>query len=147
MRVRRLWSVLILPLLGACPAPAQDADPTPEPTPEGCPDEPGPKSDPCLPDCGNELFVGMPCSEDGGECSDHLQWDPDVLHAFMCTADVDDGDLDFCTLACVAHEDCGADAILGGDPENPNSGSGCFPPSCWEGEIPSAPAGDGDSGR
>lgn len=85
-------------------------------------------SDPCLAGCGNELFVGQPCSEGGGECTGN-----GFENAWLCTVDFDDTGLGFCTLPCVVHEDCGTGAICTGDPENPSAGAGCFPLSCWDG--------------
>ncbi len=83
-------------------------------------------SDPCLAGCGNELGVGQPCSKGNGECSDFA-----IGQAIFCTADFDDTvDLKFCTRPCTVDDQCGANARCAVDPQNPASGSGCFPRSC-----------------
>jgi hypothetical protein len=82
-------------------------------------------SDACLAGCGNELGVGQPCSKNAGECSEL-----GIGNAIFCTADVDDGDLKFCTRPCVKDEQCGTNARCAVDPVNPGRGSGCFPKSC-----------------
>lgn len=96
-------------------------------------------SAPCLPECGNELFVGQPCTEGGGECTDN-----GFDMAFLCTADFSETDLAFCTMTCVDDQDCGSDALCTGDPDNPAAGRGCFPASCWEGDDDDSAGTDDD---
>lgn len=86
-------------------------------------------SDPCLPTCGNELGVGQPCTQGGGECSDFVAVQGG---AALCTVDWSDTTLAFCTKACVADDQCGSGAVCSGDPEDPAAGSGCVPASCAE---------------
>lgn len=111
-------------LIGGCGG--GDDDSAEASTPEACRDEPAEPSNPCLAGCGNSLFVGMACSEGGGECSDHT-WP----EARLCTADHDSGDLRFCTRPCVVAEDCGEDALCVGEEGHPERGQGCFPKQCW----------------
>ena len=80
---------------------------------------------PCLPRCGNELGVGQPCTQGGGECSDFS-----FSEAPICTVDFDDTDMAFCTRACVSDDQCGSGAYCAIDPDNPTSGAGCTPLSC-----------------
>ena len=60
----RLALTLLL-FLVACPAeePPAEEEPTPVPCNDGLP----PPSAGCLPECGNELQVGQPCTDGGGE--------------------------------------------------------------------------------
>lgn len=124
-----LAAVVLIVLYGCLGAASTDDDSSEatasEPTP--CRDEPAHPSDPCLAGCGNELFVGMACTREGGECSDH-QWP----EARLCTADHDDGGLAFCTRPCVVDEDCGTGAMCVGEPGHPERGQGCFPIACWD---------------
>ena len=116
--------------MGACSSPSSEKtseqanDGGAEATPEGksCITP----SKPCLQGCGNELGVGMPCTKGGGECNDNPP-----TGAILCTGDFSTTDLVFCTRPCVVDEDCGKDALCTGDPENPKSGRGCFPRSCY----------------
>lgn len=91
-----------------------------KPCPEGLP----PPSHECLAGCGNELNVGMPCSKLGGECDT-----ADFRMAFICSIDVRDTELDFCTRPCKKDSECGANAVCHGDPENPLQ-AGCVPIAC-----------------
>jgi hypothetical protein len=111
---------LLLPLLlTACAPGAGPVDAGPE-----CSPNLPPPSDPCLADqCGNELGVGQPCTEGGGECND-------LATAQLCTVDFAETDLHFCTRACVVDEDCGEGARCAIDPDSPESGAGCFPTVC-----------------
>ncbi len=136
-------SLLLLLFLVACPAqdPPEEEEPTPEPTPpcnEGLPEP----STECLPECGNELQVGQPCTEGGGECYTGVFEDI----AWLCTVDAYETDLWFCTMPCQTDEDCGSDAICTGDPDNDTSGRGCFPIGCADGDDDDS-ADDDDSGR
>ena len=137
----RLALTLLL-LLVACPPSGLDGDgpeeeePTPTPCNEGLP----PPSAACLPECGNELQVGQPCTEGGSECYtgtfENIAW--------LCTVDAYETDLWFCTMPCQTDEDCGSDAICTGDPDNDTSGRGCFPIGCSDDDDS---ADDDDSGR
>jgi hypothetical protein len=95
-----------------------------------CPPGLPPPSDPCLADqCGNDLAVGQPCSEGGGECN------PNGFDgAFLCTRDFNPTDLHFCTLPCSADDDCGEGARCAIDPDDPGAGAGCFPLVCDDDE-------------
>jgi hypothetical protein len=90
-----------------------------------------PPSDPCLPVCGNEQFVGQPCTKDGGECNEHVG-----RGAGFCTVDFDDTTtLAYCTRPCDEDADCGTDAVCTGDPADPDGPKGCIPAACTgEGE-------------
>src|SRR4051812_18710860 len=58
-------------------------------------------NDACLPKCGNELGVGMPCTKNGGECNGN------DIHALFCTIDqVPDVSLIMCTGPCSQDGDC-----------------------------------------
>lgn len=111
-----------------CGGSADDDDSSAAAVVEDCGRELPEPSQPCLAGCGNELLVGQPCSEGGGECTGN-----GFENAWLCTVDFDDTDLAFCTLPCVHHEDCGSEAFCTGDPDNPAAGAGCFPVSCWDG--------------
>ena len=90
-----------------------------------CPDVPAPNNA-CLPHCGNEIFVGQPCTAGGGECSDHS-----FGQAIFCSADFDaSAALAMCTKPCVSDSQCGSDAVCIGDPGDPNSSKGCVPTAC-----------------
>jgi hypothetical protein len=90
-----------------------------------------PPSDPCLAgQCGNAFGVGQPCSAGGNECADM-----GVGNAIFCTADFDDGNLQFCTKPCVLDTQCGAGAYCGIDPADPGRGAGCIPLSCKDDET------------
>lgn len=118
---------LLSALAGCAPVAANDDDVTEEVTPHPCPDAPAP-SHPCLEGCGNDYKVGYPCSPGGGECSTNT-----FPEAIFCTVDFESTtDLHYCTKPCVDDLDCGLDAFCTGDPDNPASGRGCFPLSCWE---------------
>ena len=134
--------LLALALAMSCgTSPEPEPTPTPEPTPDCSEGLPEPSVE-CLPECGNELRVGQPCTEDGGEC---FPPDGDFATATFCTADFDDTDLWFCTKPCVVDEDCGTDAICQGDPENADAGRGCFPISCVDGDDDDSAGDDDDS--
>ena len=81
----------------------------------------------CITDvCGNEMFVGMTCTEGGGECNDN-----GFTNAFLCTRDArPEASLNICTKACVEDSDCGEGAVCQGDPDNPTAGMGCVPEAC-----------------
>lgn len=81
----------------------------------------------CIPDpCGNEIGVGMTCTEGGGECNDN-----GFTNAWLCTHDHDPtASLNICTKPCVVDEDCGTGAVCTGDPDDPDSGRGCVPAPC-----------------
>lgn len=84
-------------------------------------------SDPCLPECGNEIGVGQPCTQGGYECSDFNI----VTEAGMCTVDFSQTtELAFCTRPCSNDQDCGTGAICRVDPGDPNASKGCVPQSC-----------------
>ena len=86
-----------------------------------------PPNDPCLPECGNELGVGQPCTKGGYECSDFDL----ITQAAMCTVDFSSTtELAFCTRPCSADSDCGTGAICREDPEDPNASKGCVPETC-----------------
>ena len=86
-------------------------------------------NDPCLPDCGNELGVGQPCTKGGYECSDFNI----VTEAGMCTVDFSNTtELAFCTRPCSNDNDCGTGAICRVDPEDPNASKGCVPKTCTD---------------
>ena len=86
-------------------------------------------NDPCLPQCGNELGVGQPCTKGGYECSDFNI----VTEAGMCTVDFSNTTaLAFCTRPCSNDTDCGTGAICRVDPEDPNGSKGCVPETCVE---------------
>ena len=86
-----------------------------------------PPNDPCLPECGNEIGVGQPCTKGGYECADF-----DLLtEAAMCTVDFSSTtELAFCTRPCSTDADCGTGAICREDPEDPNASKGCVPETC-----------------
>jgi hypothetical protein len=108
----------------ACEEPAA-TDAGPDDTEQCNPNLPE-ASDVCLEDqCGNEKGVGQPCTRGGGECDD-LGFDG----AYLCTVDFADTDLWFCTMPCVADDQCGEDARCAVDPEDLSAGSGCFPTVC-----------------
>jgi hypothetical protein len=99
-----------------------------------------PPSDPCLAgQCGNAFGVGQPCTTGGNECADM-----GVGNAIFCTADYDDGDLQFCTKPCVLDSQCGEGAYCGIDPADPGRGAGCIPLSCKDDETD---GGVGDAGE
>jgi len=108
-----------------------------------------PASAPCLEgQCGNEFGVGQPCTAGGNECADL-----GVGGAIFCTADFDDGDLQFCTKPCTLDSACGANAYCGIDPADPGRGAGCIPLACKDesdaGVVVDAggtDAGDADAG-
>ena len=129
MICRALLTLGVL-LLPACEAPGAPSPPGDDDTPvDACPELPEPSA-PCIPECGNELAVGQPCTQGGGECSGN-EWPM----AMFCTGDFNDQtDLVYCTRPCVVDEDCGSEAICTGDPEDPEAGMGCLPLSCWGGE-------------
>jgi hypothetical protein len=138
-----LASAFALGLLSACPGGADDdsssdddvgSDDGAGPS-DGCPEGLPPPADPCLAGCGNEIGVGQPCTEDGGECFHWFQ-DGGADYAWLCTADASDTSMTFCTKPCVLDADCGSAAICTGDPEHPDSGRGCFPLACWNGPPP-----------
>lgn len=84
-------------------------------------------NDPCLPQCGNEIGVGQPCTKGGFECSDFDLF----TEAAMCTVDFSNTtELSFCTRPCSNDDDCGTGAICREDPEDPNASKGCVPQSC-----------------
>lgn len=94
-----------------------------------------PPSDPCLPTCAlNVLGVGQPCTEGGGECTG--------LPAFFCTVDFAETNLAFCTLACVADDQCGPGAACDIDPEDPGLGAGCVPLTCLDDPADGGPPVD-----
>ena len=97
--------------------PAIVCDPTTQPAP----------GDDCIPNrCGNEIGVGMTCTEGGGECNDN-----GFTNAWLCTHDHDPtASLNVCTKPCVVDEDCGTGAVCTGDPADPDSGRGCVPAAC-----------------
>ena len=86
-------------------------------------------SDTCIPDpCGNEIGVGMTCTEGGGECNDN-----GFANAWLCVHDHDPtASLNICTKPCVVDDDCGTGARCIGDPSDPDSGKGCVPTPCTE---------------
>lgn len=112
----------------ACPAPPPSSSSTP-PAPE-CRDDLPPPSDPCLEgQCGNELGVGQPCTQGGGEC--------DVFNvlageAGICVPDFS-GDsptqVFCCTKTCAVDDDCGSGAVCAADPRDANR-KGCVPAGC-----------------
>lgn len=126
MRTLFFATALVL-ALPACPTPA-GSDAGDDDAGEGgdgdfCRPDLPPPSDPCLPECAlNELGVGQPCTAGGGQCTG--------LGAFFCTVDFADTDLAFCTLACVADDQCGEGAVCDIDPEDPGLGAGCVPVTC-----------------
>jgi len=81
----------------------------------------------CIPDvCGNEKFVGMTCTEGGGECNDN-----GFDNAWLCTRDFEPtASLNICTRACVEDADCGEGAVCTGDPSGGAEGRGCVPAEC-----------------
>ena len=86
-------------------------------------------NDPCLPKCGNELGVGMPCTVGGGECSGN------DFRALFCSIDqVPDADLALCTGPCLSDSDCGSASVCSGDPKDPQGPKGCIPATCSDGE-------------
>jgi hypothetical protein len=86
-------------------------------------------NDPCLPQCGNEIGVGQPCTKGGYECSDFNI----VTEAGMCTVDFSDStELSFCTRPCSNDNDCGTGAICRVDPGDPNAAKGCVPEDCTD---------------
>ncbi len=87
-----------------------------------CPDAPEP-AEPCIPDCGNEVGVGKPCTTGGGECNGNST-------ANLCTADFVETTLAYCTKPCVEDADCGSDAVCRGDPAAPDGPKGCAPAAC-----------------
>lgn len=124
MSALRLLVVAVL--AHACaPAPAAPVDAGAE---ETCSDNLPPPTDACIvAPCGNEIGVGQVCTKDGAECSD---WDFFAGEAGLCTADVDDTDLWFCTRPCDDAADCGSDAVCQGDPDVEDGPRGCVPASC-----------------
>lgn len=136
----------------ACATGAPEADagqPADAGVDDACSPNLPPPSDPCLADqCGNAFGVGQPCTAGGNECADM-----GVGNAIFCTADYDDGDLQFCTKPCVLDSQCGEGAYCGIDPADPGRGAGCIPLSC-KGDEPDGgqldagdvDAGDGDGG-
>jgi hypothetical protein len=116
----------ILVLVAACaPPPPAVVDAGVQ---ETCSENLPPPSDACIVDpCGNEIGVGQTCTKDGAECSD---WDFFGGEAGLCTADVDDTDLWFCTRPCDEDADCGSDAVCQGDPDVVDSPRGCVPVAC-----------------
>jgi len=150
---RALLAALVVAVGSSCPA-------TPPPSAEcassaDCPDNgvcdiatgsclpcdfdlPAPNNQ-CLPTCGNELGVGQPCTNLGGECN---RWTNVSGGAFFCTIDfVGDAELAMCTRPCGVDSDCGTGSVCTGDPEDPNGDKGCVPATCAEGE------GEGEEGE
>ena len=87
---------------------------------EGC-ETPPAAGDPCVRPCntGNEQGVGEYCTAGGNECARNRG-------AFVCTADVDDSGLGFCTKPCTSDESCGSGSVCTGD----DRGMGCVPVEC-----------------
>ena len=131
MRILLLLALLLaVPTACVEPAPEPGSDDDDDITPHPCPEAPEP-SDPCLVGCGNEYKVGYPCTPGGGECSTNT-----FPEAIFCTVDFEEStDLHYCTKPCVDDMDCGLGAFCTGDPDNPASGRGCFPLSCWTPEF------------
>jgi hypothetical protein len=103
-----------------------------------------PPNNACLPKCGNELGVGMPCTLNGKQCNHN------DIHALFCTIDQDStADLIMCTGPCSQDSDCGSGAFCEGDPSNPGGPKGCVPTSCaGEGEGEGAAGeGEGEGGQ
>jgi len=80
-----------------------------------CPADLPPPSVPCLAgQCGNELGVGRPCTEGGGQC--------DVFNLFageagICIPDfADNTQVHACSKSCSVDDDCGAGALCFPDP-------------------------------
>jgi hypothetical protein len=86
-------------------------------------------SAPCLAvACENDLGVGRPCTDGGGECNEFIPGG-----AWVCTVDfVPDAALSMCTRPCTDESDCGSGAVCIGDPEDPDSDKGCVPAACNE---------------
>jgi len=106
--------------------PANDGGPQ-----KACSSNVPPPNDPCLPECGNELGVGQPCTKGGAECSDFNL----LTQAAMCTVDFSNTtELSFCTRPCSQDADCGTGAICREDPGDPAASKGCVPESCVDEE-------------
>lgn len=97
------------------------------PSNANCPDVPL-ANNPCLPGCGNDKFVGQPCTKGGNECAGHNFF---AGEATFCTLDWSaDAALAMCTKPCGADSDCGNDAVCISDPNDPGGSKGCVPSAC-----------------
>jgi hypothetical protein len=101
--------------------------PPPPPSNANCPDVPI-ANNACLPGCGNDKFVGQPCTKGGNECASHNFF---AGEATFCTLDWSaDAALAMCTKPCSADSDCGNDAVCTSDPNDPGGSKGCVPTAC-----------------